>query len=442
MSEFKDPSVAAPSKRQQRRQATRKYVYRAPTLSDRLAILAQHAAALEHSAFAARIRAGLDAYFESVQVIEPDSLEKSKSLPEKNTNDPGAEGRSQNPVPSLRIRCLALGSPTESGIAMYQLALLMLVAEWFSPSRRAAHQQEKEQKEQQQQQQKDEKGKEEQEAKATVENAAKTDEDKPQDIEKTSDPISADTDASTSTTSSTISGSNSSGGSKKKKKKSKEIKLTKLTPAPVPDSPAPSYKSLSSYTPAAGSNFLSDPDNTNARKLLPLDVAVTAYDPVFSQDDLELFGALGIKVSEDHGFVGDTITTTTTIVYSIHAPPFLTESVLAATTPSSSNSAHYVYIGNILENYGTHLSNAELRTRYPLIDAAVLSSPFPSSGPAARNHQQQSTADAETAAAVPWTWFPVPDALSANEPWMTAVNDLCVYWRNPHFYYKSPASQD
>lgn len=430
MSESKDHSVPALSKRQQRRQAARKYVYRAPTLADRLATLSQHAAALKHSAVAAQIRAGLDAYFDAVKL---DSAEKSESLPEtKNTNGSGAEPALQKPAPSLRIRCLALGSPTESGIAMYQLALLMLIAEWFSPSRCAARQQEKEQNQQQQQ-------KEEQETKATVENLAKSDEDKPQGIEKTSGSGSADPDTSASITSSTPGESNSSGNSKKKKKKSKEIKLTQLTPTSGPGAPAPSYTSLSSYTPAAApSSLSSDPNNASAWKL-PLDVAVTTYDPVFSPDDHELFEALGIKVSEDHGFV-DAEATATTIVYSIHAPPFLTESVLAATTPS--DPARYVYIGNVLENYGTHLSTAELQTRYPLINAAVVSSPFPSTRPEARK-KQQSTPEPETdTALVPWTWFPVPDSLSANEPWMTAVNDLCVYWRNPHAQHKSPVSLD
>ncbi|KAF5099047.1 hypothetical protein D0Z00_001807 [Geotrichum galactomycetum] len=439
MSEFKDGSGAGLSKRQQRRQAARKYVYRAPTLADRLATLAQHAAALKPSAVAAQIRAGVDAYFEQAErVLAPGALGKRESslLPEEkkeeeNTNHPGAAVISQPPGPTLRIRCLALGSPTESGIAMYQLALLMLLAEWFSPSRRAACQQEKQQP---QQQQKDNNAKQEQAA--TVETPATSGEDKPQDVEKISGPTSPDLDASPSPT------SNSSSSSKmKKKQKSKEIKLTQLTPASGPGSPAPSYKSLCSYTPTNLST--TDPDNPRASWKLPLDVTVTTYDPVFSPEDHELFAALGITVSEAHGFVDDA--TTTTIVYSIHAPPFLTESVLAATSPSnnsSSNSARYVYIGNVLENYGTHLSATELRTRYPLIDAAVLSSPFPSSGARARNQQQQSTAEAEPVAATPWTWFPVPDALSANEPWMTAVNDLCVYWRNPQFVPKDPGSQD
>lgn len=428
MSDSSNSATAMPSKRQQRRQAARKYVYREPTIADRLAMLTKHTAALKNSAVATRVCAGLDAYFDATAAaaaavkLAPE-VKNSGVVLETEAENISAQAAATETVTTLvpeaelqnlNIRCLALGSPTESGIAMYQLALLILVAEWASPSLRSKRRQQK--------------------LKPTADKVVESDDSKP-----------LDTNQSTASMTTTTNTSSTSETGKKKKKKSKEIKLTQLTPAVGPGTPAPSYKSLSFYT-STFSSEAAPPDLSQADVgsiNIPLDVTITAYDPVFSDADRELFMALGIVVSEDHEFVSpasantDLITKatfeTTTIVYSIHAPPFLTESVLAATNLSDSNTnggSNFVYIGNVLENYGTHLSSNELRARYPLIDSAVSSSPFPFSVTTKKLTKNIAT---NLTTATPWTWFPVPDTLSSNEPWMTAVNDLCVYWRNPSY---------
>lgn len=428
MCDSSSSTATMPSKRQQRRQAARKYVYREPTIADRLAMLTQHTTALKNSAVATRVCAGLDAYFDArvAAVKLAPEVKNSGVLLETGAENISAQAAATTTtvhVPevetqNVKIRCLALGSPTESGIAMYQLALLMLVAEWASPSCRSKRRQQKVQ--------------------LTADKVVEPDDSKPSETTQSTASVTTTTDASIITSTSET--------SKKTKKKSKEIKLTQLTPAVGPGTPAPSYKSLSFYTPTFSSEA-APPDLSEADVggiNIPSDVTITAYDPVFSDADRELFRALGIVVSEDHEFVSpasantDVITKatveTTTIVYSIHAPPFLTESVLAATNSSDSDTnggLNFVYIGNVLENYGTHLSSNELRARYPLIDSAVSSSPFPFPVTTTKKLAKHIATNLTTA--TPWTWFPVPDTLSSNEPWMTAVNDLCVYWRNPSY---------
>lgn len=157
------------------------------------------------------------------------------------------------------------------------------------------------------------------------------------------------------------------------------------------------------------------------------DTEISMWDPVFTNMDMEVFGALGYKTEENY----DNSTkdwTKSTLVYMIHSPPSLTESIIStvaplpstsvataadsdiqsASSPASTQSSPYtVFIGNHLPNYSLHHLAADLAAKYPTISRAL--SPK-EDGPR-------------------WQMVEIEDSESKGEEWGWAVNDLSVYWR-------------
>ncbi|VVT51083.1 uncharacterized protein SAPINGB_P002978 [Magnusiomyces paraingens] len=136
--------------------------------------------------------------------------------------------------------------------------------------------------------------------------------------------------------------------------------------------------------------------------------SVSCWDPVFTPADLKLFDRLGYTVSQTDPEEPQIAkpNTSATLYYVIHSPPLLTEKVLARANESSLRT---VVIGNNLTTYTNHHSDAELSEKYPVLFKAI----------------EDVDGNEESKY---WEFRVIPDKLSKNEAWMTAVNDLAVYW--------------
>lgn len=151
---------------------------------------------------------------------------------------------------------------------------------------------------------------------------------------------------------------------------------------------------------------------------------ISMWDPLFSDMDTEMFSTLGYKTEEEY----DNSTkdsTKSTLVYMIHSPPSLTESIIStvaplppivdsdsdskiSTSPIQTRSSSYtVFIGNHLPNYSLHHLAADLAAKYPTISRAL--SPKEDG--------------------LRWQMVEIEDSESKGEEWVWAVNDLSVYWR-------------
>lgn len=218
--------------------------------------------------------------------------------------------------------------------------------------------------------------------------------------------------------------------------------------------------------------------------------AVSMYDPVFSDADLSLFGELGYRVSETYPItseldqISNQLANTTirdpvdptpstasasagtspepgVLVYMIHSPPSLTESILStlsASEPGVRKSDYRLFIGNILPNYANHLLAADLESKYPEINRAINSCEFVNCNTAGmglndkaakgwltnieqrHNHDKdddlqtkdnakQELEDAEgQRLEKKWVIYEIIEKLSKDKPWSTAFNDTAVYW--------------
>lgn len=155
---------------------------------------------------------------------------------------------------------------------------------------------------------------------------------------------------------------------------------------------------------------------------------VTCWDPVFSKEDENLFSKLGYQVVNpddpkkvesckdeeeqltDQNSKLETDVKSITLYYMIHSPPSLTNSILSM---NENQGGDIVVIGNNLITYSNHLSDAELADKYPFISDAI---------------KDIESAEKDNSEKV-WEFFPIPDRLSKNDAWMTAVNDLAIYWK-------------
>lgn len=172
---------------------------------------------------------------------------------------------------------------------------------------------------------------------------------------------------------------------------------------------------------------------------------ISVWDPVIAKDDLELFKHLDMNVESESEY-NDTHNEgqelkPTTLVYMIHAPPSLTESVISKMKEKEDSDScpiwwYSLFIGNVLSNYANHLLQAELDQRYPNISDAITRTitTVPSSAAATPDPSASlSSSDISTNPAdIPkerWVVQEIPDQLSTSEPWAFAVNDLAVYWR-------------
>lgn len=178
---------------------------------------------------------------------------------------------------------------------------------------------------------------------------------------------------------------------------------------------------------------------TSHLKMLPEKVSM--WDPVFVAADLELFEALGYKTEEVYEKQTEELLTEElqtesqtkrdsrqgTLVYMVHAPPSLTESIISkmadpsSTTPTFSEleleiklkhpattatpPSYSVCIGNHLVNYSNHLLAEDLATKFPTINEVV------------------------SGEVNDWRVTEIEDKLSKDEMWMWAFNDLSIYWK-------------
>lgn len=182
---------------------------------------------------------------------------------------------------------------------------------------------------------------------------------------------------------------------------------------------------------------------------------VTMWDPVFQSMDKDLFEKLGycIKEEEDESLFEDS--NNVILYYMIHSPPFLTEKILKqhvqlrnketpdpGTTESGEKTLtkdkekslgktrEFIVIGNNLVTYSNHLSDSDLEEKYPHILGAInqvdISRQFSS---LKIKNKKQAIIDVSTVALTnQLDYHEIPDSISRHEDWMTAVNDLAVYW--------------
>lgn len=190
--------------------------------------------------------------------------------------------------------------------------------------------------------------------------------------------------------------------------------------------------------------------------------SVSLYDPVFTSADLELFESMNYSVSEAYNSAttlpdegkNDTQENSKQLageksdgilVYMIHSPPSLTESIIA-----SQDSKYKVFIGNVLTNYSDHLLQADLDKKYPNISSAISScDQFNKKSLEEHLNKQKETTDLSTDleqlslennAKSPkesssskdqkdWFIYEILEKLSKDSPWSTAFNDTAIYWR-------------
>lgn len=189
---------------------------------------------------------------------------------------------------------------------------------------------------------------------------------------------------------------------------------------------------------------------------------VSMWDPVFEPMDKELFEKLGYKVreEEDESVLEDT--NNVILYYMIHSPPFLTEKILKqhiqlkdndnnSSTDinptkeeeeednSTSKGLEFIVIGNNLVTYSNHLTDSDLEEKYPHILGAInqvdITRQFSNLKMTSNNSSKKGKKKQATVKDVSnvllskeLDYHEIPDNISRHEDWMTAVNDLAVYW--------------
>lgn len=179
---------------------------------------------------------------------------------------------------------------------------------------------------------------------------------------------------------------------------------------------------------------------------------VSCWDPAFTQEDQALFAKLGYIVSETDPTLPSaavdqippaeespeqraaTDAAGIVLYYVVHAPPALKETILA--TNHDRHPPRYAVIGNDLTSYARPLSDAALAEKYPHIQRAVRDIEGPLLKPLlSKPRRKKTTPEEKTQEETKseekreWAFHPVAEKLLKNDPWMTAFNDLAVYWK-------------